>query len=337
MLLATSTVVALALAEALLRILPDPNAANRYRAHAKWHHWLRPNQRASLPSLDPKRWPKPIELATNSWGCRYGELEGERKGSRGEGQQHRILVIGDSFTEGYYLEDTFAAVLERRTGHQVIGCGNSSYSPLLHYIRYRDQLSKLQPDELIINVDLTDIYDDNWRYGPEAVFAADGEPLRASNSRLSILADDLRFRSRLAALIVGRFRQDLKLPISLNVYAYHRGMVLDDPQFKQEVGRTLSYLKRLVDLAKSQGVSVTITTYPYLNQLRDRVHGDRQWNRNLEVALAFFAGREGVPFWSAFKALEPHADSIYWEFDVHFTPSGQLIWAEAFADYYLSR
>ena len=324
----SSAVLALAIAEGLLRLLPDPEASHRYRAHPVWHHWLRPDQRTSLISRDPDRWPEPIKYETNSWGCRYGKVVDA---------EHRILVMGDSFTEGYYLEDTFAAVLERRTGHQVIGCGNASYSPLLHYLRYRDHLMKLDPDEIIVNVDLTDIYDDNWRYGPEAVFAPNGEPLRAGPTWFALLAEELRFRTRLGRLFLRRPRQDLVLPTSLNVFAYYRGMVPSDPRFQQEVGRTLSYLKRLTDLAKTQGASVTLTTYPYLNQLRDGAHGDRQWNRNLELALAHFAAREGLPFWSAFDALDPHADSIYWPDDTHLTPRGQRVWAEAFADYYLAR
>ena len=99
----------------------------------------------------------------------------------------------------------------------------------------------------------------------------------------------------------------------------------------------MGYLKRLTDLAKSQQTLVTVTTYPYQFQLRAGVHGEQQWNRNLEFALEHFARQEGVRFWSAYDALLPHADTIYWSNDIHFTPVGQRVWAEAFARYYTGR
>ena len=146
----------LAAAEVLLRARPQlmghmaDSTLGRYRVHPIWHHWLRPNQNSAIASFDPERWPDPIVYETNSQGCRYGELE--PMPSPGTS---RIVVLGDSFTEGYYLEDTFAAVLERSlneldngTRYEVVGCGNTSYSPLLHYLRYRDQLSALNPSGL---------------------------------------------------------------------------------------------------------------------------------------------------------------------------------------------
>ena len=94
--------------------------------------------------------------------------------------------MGDSFTEGYYQDTTFAAVLERslyQAGgpvlHEVVNCGTSSYSPLLHYLRYKHHLSRYNPDVLILNLDLTDIFDDNQRYAKTVRLAPDGEPLEA--------------------------------------------------------------------------------------------------------------------------------------------------------------
>ena len=337
----------LAGSEALLRARPQlignlaDNTLDRYRPHPVWHHWLRPHQKTAIPSFNPAYWPAPIVYQTNSFGCRYRELELDPPPGT-----YRILVMGDSFTEGYYIEDTFAAVLERRLNdlhdgvrYEVVGCGNSSYSPLLHYLRYRDQLSKLHPREIVVNVDLTDIYDDNWRYGPTTEFSTDGEPLRAGSTTWSRrgIADALRFRFYVARLVLGMPGNPLIAPVSENVFAYYRGMSPDDPRFRQEAGRTMGYLKRLTDLAKSQQTLVTVTTYPYQFQLRAGVHGEQQWNRNLEFALEHFARQEGVRFWSAYDALLPHADTIYWSNDIHFTPVGQRVWAEAFARYYTGR
>src|SRR5690606_24970830 len=133
---------------------------------------------------------------------------------------------------------------------EVINCGTTSYSPLLHYLRYRHQLHELEADEVIINVDLTDVYDDNWRYGPEAAFAADGEPLYAREPRDPVLnaMDALRFRFYLARLVMGTPSIQVNLPVTKNVFAYYRDLPPTSERWQSEVGLTASYLRRLIAL-----------------------------------------------------------------------------------------
>jgi lysophospholipase L1-like esterase len=315
---------------------------DKYQAHVIWHHWLRRNATIELTSINPDAWPQPMIWRTNAQGCRYKRDLSRRPpdGAR------RIIVLGDSFTEGYYQDTTFAAVLERRINslglpvlYEVVNCGTSSYSPVLYYLRYKHQLARYHPNELIVNVDLSDLYDDNLRYGPEIKFAADGEPLEARPGAggLQGVVDNLRYKFLVARLLFGLPRSNLSMIDADTPYFYYAPLTPDSARWKDAVKTSLGYLQRLADLTRSQGVELLLTTYPYENQLAP-VRG-KQWHRGLEDELRNFAERNHLRFYSAhddiLRYYQQRKVPVYWSNDYHFTPVGQSIWANAFADYYL--
>jgi lysophospholipase L1-like esterase len=317
---------------------------DRYRTHPIWHHWLRPNTESAQQSINPLGWPSPMVWHTNAQGCRHaGDLS--RYAPPGT---RRIIVMGDSFTEGYYQDTTFAAILARRLAsekpdvkHEVVNCGTSSYSPLLYYLRYKHQLSRYHPHELIVNLDLTDIYDDNHRYGPAAVYNADGEPLEALPSARGFGAwiENLKYRFHIVRLVFGRQRQQLVLPETPKVFEYHSTLTPDSARWQKEVGFSLSLLQRLIDLTKQEGVALTFTMYPYRRQFEAARVGT-VWHREFEFAARRLAERNGVDFFSAYNGVRAFYDRgtpLYWTNDFHFNPLGQYVWGNLFADYYLSR
>jgi lysophospholipase L1-like esterase len=342
--------VGLVLVEVLLR-LQEPRfhlmgargQLGRYAAHPVWHHWLRPGSTTRLESFNKVLWPEPMIWTVNSQGCRHRRdlLRRPPAGVK------RIIVMGDSFTEGYYEDNTFAAVLERRLYraggpvlHEVVNCGTSSYSPLIHYLRYKHQLSNYHPAELIVNVDLTDIYDDNQRYASQASFAPDGEPLEALPQARGFpgLMNGLRYRFYFARLLFGS-PPKYAPPFSDEVFAYHYRLTPDSVRWQQEVGVSLSHLQRLIDLTRSQGVELTFTMYPYKYQLRPSPEGVL-WHRGFEYEVKKLAERNRVNFYSAFDSMLYYVNKgdlpIYWLNDFHFTPTGQLIWSSGFADHYVN-
>ncbi len=71
---------------------------------------------------------------------------------------YRILMLGDSFTEGYgvELEQTVAKILERRLNssvsnrkYEVINAGIAGYSTILEYLLLTKRLTKLDSDLVI--------------------------------------------------------------------------------------------------------------------------------------------------------------------------------------------
>ena len=77
----------------------------------------------------------------------------------------RVLMLGDSFTEGIGVEanETFSKVLEgllngegRTEKYEVINAGVGSYSPLPEYLYLKSAGLKLEPDVVVLNLDLSD-------------------------------------------------------------------------------------------------------------------------------------------------------------------------------------
>jgi hypothetical protein len=118
------------------------------------HHRWRANARGRV---------RGIAYETNSLGLRDREYaETKPPGA------FRILMLGDSFTEGWTLEfDNVAAKqIERslaarcRRRYEVINAGNASYSPLLEYLLLKEIGPRLKPDLVLLNFDMTDVHDD---------------------------------------------------------------------------------------------------------------------------------------------------------------------------------
>jgi lysophospholipase L1-like esterase len=84
----------------------------------------------------------------------------------------RILMLGDSFTEGggLRLEESVPKVVEARLNErgcarpvEVVNGGVASYSPILEYVFLRERGLALAPDLVVLNFDMTDVHDDAVR------------------------------------------------------------------------------------------------------------------------------------------------------------------------------
>jgi len=102
-------------------------------------------------------------FATNSLGLRDREYRRPKPPAT-----FRILMLGDSFTEGggLVLEDTVAKRVERALEawgcgvYEVVNAGTASYSPILEYLRLQEVAPILEPDLVVLNFDMTDVHDD---------------------------------------------------------------------------------------------------------------------------------------------------------------------------------
>jgi len=124
-----------------------------------YHHGLAPERR-----VRNARWGvQSYTIATNSLGFKDREVRQVLPVS----ERRRLVVIGDSFTEGsgYAFEQTFsgrlAAALEPH-GWEVFNAGVISYSPAIYYRRVRYLLEEegFRFDELAVFLDISDIDDE---------------------------------------------------------------------------------------------------------------------------------------------------------------------------------
>ena len=130
---------------------------SKYRqSHPVYHHTLKPNAYA-----DNAEWGgDEYEVYTNSLGFKDSvnrtiELKPKSK---------RLVLIGDSFTEGVGIEyqQTFAGLIDtyfRDKDIEVLNAGVLSYSPIIYYkkIQYLLETVGLEFDHLVVFVDISDI------------------------------------------------------------------------------------------------------------------------------------------------------------------------------------
>ena len=144
----------------------------RYRtADTVFHHRFVPNSKGRFATKEYK-----TIYHINSFGLRDREYTLKKP----EGF-YRIVMIGDSFVEGrgVNIENTFTKKLEKLLnenkesekilGYEVINGGVASYSPILEYIAVKNKILRLNPDMVILCLDLSDIQDD-YEYSKMAYF-----------------------------------------------------------------------------------------------------------------------------------------------------------------------
>jgi hypothetical protein len=139
-------------------------------AHSEFHHGLAPNF-SGYSTWGPIRYP----FRTNSLGFRDATVREVPLRS----ETRRVLLIGDSFTEGVGLafEDTFPGLLFEAGQHatprtEFLNAGVISYSPVIYYKKIKFLLDHgLKIDEVVVLPDYGDVQDEATAY-----FCIDDDP-----------------------------------------------------------------------------------------------------------------------------------------------------------------
>ena len=159
----------LALAELVVRVRPRSPARDAYvSSDPVRHHRMKPSHAAVRLGAP---------FSTNALGLKDREYPPVKPAD-----VFRVLVIGDSFVEGFGLsnEDTMPkqaeALLAQRACRrrvEVVNGGVASYSPILEYLFLRHVGLALEPDLVVLAFDMTNVHDDLVR-GKLASFDAMG-------------------------------------------------------------------------------------------------------------------------------------------------------------------
>jgi hypothetical protein len=279
---------------------------------ARAHESMRRPRKDSLGVEDPvrhHRW-KPsargrvrgVEYETNSLGLRDHEYAVPKPAG-----VFRILMLGDSFTEGWTLPlvGVVAKQLERslalrcRGQYEVINAGNASYSPILEYLLLKDIGPRLRPDLVLLNFDMTDVHDDFIRTRL-ARFDAKGLPIavpadrrretallipplgpssfaRALEPVNQILRSSLLYqafrKARPGQWLLGAMRLSPERLEALGLMGNVRYDVLaitrdgDYPGLAAAWSDTQRYVLGIRDLARSNGAAFVLAVYPYAHQI----------------------------------------------------------------------
>lgn len=245
----------------------------------------------------------------------------------------RILLLGDSFTEGTGVkqEETFSAVLERELGIEVINAGVSGYSTLHEYLWLKERGFKLRPDLVILNVNETDLveaakYHQIW--GRHNFSDLRPEPNKSVIDRIQLLN---LIRSRLESL---RWRNSQP---KTTVFIASAGT--DEEAMKRYWQLMRSDIERINFFTRGKNVPLLVVFQPHGHHVGPTAWAQGRLAHGFKVGqvypteipklLADLAKEVGFKFLDltdAFTATD--ATALYFPYDGHWTAAGHRLVAK---------
>lgn len=262
----------------------------------------------------------------------------------------RVLLIGDSFTEGLGLpfEQTFAGLLYR-AGNQrsdkieFLNAGVVSYSPTIYYQKIKHLIeSGLHFDEVVVFSDISDVPDEATGYfciddDPQYRMHCHDERQRYTGPKRTIWQRNFVVIDATHRYIKARInaRKPLTPPQLLERLEKSplARWTISDVEKLEPLGieggikRSLHNMQKLADLLAHNNIKLTVAVYPWMLQLAADDRDSRQvaiWRdfcvKNCRTFInlfpVFFAAKDANPDW---------LDRLFTPGDFHFSPEGNEI------------
>jgi hypothetical protein len=223
-----------------------------------------------------------------------------------ESTNHRILFIGDSFTEGVTLnyEDTFVGIIDSTfidKKIEVLNAGRASYSPIIYWrkIKHLIEVDRLMFDELVVYIDIADPHDEKKYYQlsdeMNVISRNYSQPPQPTEAELEVMERGERIvklkktikRHTTVIYTVLNFLYDASMEkpkkqkileketASWSFYLssnYVRDKWTIDDNLYESFGKDgvlimKKYMDKLVELLKENNIKLTIAVYPYPSQV----------------------------------------------------------------------
>lgn len=256
-----STLVTLSLSEIALRLMgfkpmyvsPERDQFWKYDSMLGWAH--QPSQEGMFDSPEFR-----TSVRINDKGLRDHSHSYER-----QNDVKRILVLGDSFTWGYGVEESerFSQQLEKSLGVDVINAGVSGYSTDQELLWYKNEGIKYETDLVIVQLSGNDVSDNTRQlvstiyYKPEFVLEGDqlvsiGYPVPKTSPRGRFVYS-LSQRSALAYFLIQRYFDLLSLHNKSKDNSSQINTPVSDVQAeKEDFKLTIALLDQIKKLAESR-------------------------------------------------------------------------------------
>lgn len=344
--------------------------------HARLNHISPPDSRlvlGEIAGLDPD-FPEPPARRYNAqgWAEDHDIAEAKPPGV------FRIFYVGDSFVMGYVPEDeAMPRLVEKELNRdaapggrrfEVVNTGTPSYSPTLEYILIRYYLARYAPDLIVLNVDMTDDYDD-WVYRHSLIVDADGNPyaVPASDAELRPFVNTaggavepgwllrlklfLYERSRIYNLLLARARRSPRWieaarrdadrlagetgsPAALYGRCQWASQREWDARTAEAARFTLDNVGRIAEFCRASGIRLLVTGVPHYLQFPPAPGATSEWTTRPHQELERVAREKGVAYFDGVAALAGQIagtpqNAYYLRGDMHFNPRGNRLWAQA--------
>ena len=294
------------------------------------------------------------KIFTNSLGFRDKEVRKIKLNK----DKHRIVFIGDSFTEGVLLnyENTFVGIIDKELSNyniETLNAGVTSYNPSIYYTKTKYFIDKkFQFDELVVFIDISDVQDEALDYKIENSIVKLRKKKKPKKNIIDFLKKNFFVTYSIANFIHDTFvptvnKEDISYDefikfIVSDKYKTDKWTIDKDLFKKYEIGleRNLKHMKLLKKLCDDNNIKMTIAVYPWFSQI---YHDDLD---SLHVKIwSDFSKKNNINFINYFPYffkknlnLEERIKIIkkyYIPFDIHFNSKGNERIAEVFLQKYL--
>lgn len=291
----------------------------------------------------------------NTIGLRGEEVPADKP--RGE---TRILMLGDSFTMGKGVADpyTYPALVEQYLNERcapqefrVLNAGVDSYAPILEFLYLYTELHTLEPDVVVLNLDMSDLVQEA-AYRTLAEFDAAGRILRVPGNsvnrpmteRIRTWIDQNLYLTRLVLFYANRALgyRDLSVTgvvtqANLEV-AQHT--LIDDPVNRTQQWKDIfNSIVQIRDLSAQIGARFYLNIYPWGHQV-----GPNEWqpgrkffvpqgsrvsdsSRSTIHELATLHKIQVFDLFDLFRSASGR-EPLYFNYDPHMTASGYALMAQ---------
>ena len=305
-----------------------------------YHHDLKPNNSQII------LWGHPYRLTTNSLGFRDFSTRIVPLRS----PKHRIVFIGDSFTEGMGIDykDAFVGRIQNILASQeieVLDAAVESYSPIIYFrkIQYLIEKKGLKFDELVVYIDLSDAQDEAEFYkmsddgrvidrnpdnGPE-------EPLAPVYRSFSHRVKSFFVQNSMLCRGISTIHQSFKNPPGW-YFMEDRASWTVDSAFFERFGRAgleseAYYMDKLSELLERNHISLTIAVYPWPTQIYYHDLDSKQVIFWKQWAVQHRAGFiDYFPYFIRDKNWKKTLEEYFNFGDVHWNAKGHALVAEVF-------
>lgn len=274
-----------------------------------------------------------VSYQANSWGARDRERLLDSVGRK------RVIVLGDSFTEGYGVETgkRFSDLLETATGLEHLNFGTAgSFGPTQYYLLYKTMAKKFSHDAVMVCIlPFNDFLDDDYDYGKVA-HSSRYRPFftgRYPDYRLTYPQKELPprrnkyFENFLREFTYTgnllKFLKDIRKHKATNLPADYAGYF----DYTREQWQRLCYVLGLIK-SEAGGRQVIILTIP---SIQDFARLDKGAKPALPDELAAFCKSAGMTYLDilpAIKAAPKGYRTCYYSGDPHWNAAGNRIAAD---------
>jgi lysophospholipase L1-like esterase len=263
---------------------------------------------------------------------------GKAHGLARAGGKHRILVLGDSFTEAVAVgeDQVFTRLVEASDADlEVLNTGVSSWGTVQQYLYLRDEGLRFHPDLVLVMYYANDLTDNCMPYspgiGPRPHAVIEGEAVRIVEDydevRFLRFLPPVPFRSFLSRHSMLFYALNERVWLPSRMEEYRRILVEEEqalvPADTRRIGlHLLSEMEKLLD---SSGIALAVVLIPSRSMMNT---GRSDWYDEIRD----FCGSTDIPCLSLLDAVidaKERGQKPYFEADIHWNEQGHAIAARA--------